>query len=205
MNCNIIVAYCKNYGIGLNNNLPWNIRSDLFKFSKLTRGNGNSAIIMGKNTWNSLPMKPLPRRDNLILSKSLDINIEKYDDKNKKNYYAKSFDKIEKIYEYCNDRNYETIWVIGGSKIYNLFLTDQLIKIDKIYVTYIDKEFESDVFFPKINTSKYKFTNQSEQYVPNLYYDFKIYDRVYQNIDQNIDQKILIKKYHAWGRFPHTR
>ena len=183
MNCNIIVAYCKNYGIGLNNNLPWNIRSDLFKFSKLTRGNGNSAIIMGKNTWNSLPIQPLPSRDNLILSKSLDINIEKYNDKNKKKYYAKSFDTIEKINEYCIDRNYETIWVIGGSKIYNLFLTHKLIKIDKIYVTYIDKEFECDVFFPKINTSKYNFIEQSQHYVSDLYYDFKIYDIIYKNVN----------------------
>ena len=59
MNYKLIVAYCSNKGIGFNNDLPWNIRSDLIKFSKLTKGNCNNAIVMGKNTWLSLPKKPL--------------------------------------------------------------------------------------------------------------------------------------------------
>ena len=51
MNINIIVAMCKNNGIGYKNNLPWRISSDLKKFRKLTIGNKKNAIIMGKNTW----------------------------------------------------------------------------------------------------------------------------------------------------------
>ena len=54
MNINIIVAYCKNNGIGFENKMPWHIKSDLKKFQKLTIGNGNNAIIMGKNTYNSI-------------------------------------------------------------------------------------------------------------------------------------------------------
>ena len=46
----LIVAYCANKGIGKDNTLPWNIRSDLIKFSQLTKGSGNNAIVMGKNT-----------------------------------------------------------------------------------------------------------------------------------------------------------
>lgn len=45
---NMIVAFDINRGIGINNNLPWNIPDDLKRFSKLTRGNSNNAIIMGK-------------------------------------------------------------------------------------------------------------------------------------------------------------
>ena len=46
MNINIIVAYCKNNGIGYNNNMPWKIKSDLQKFKSMTIGNNNNAIIM---------------------------------------------------------------------------------------------------------------------------------------------------------------
>ena len=51
---NIIVAYCKNNGIGINNSLPWSIKSDMKKFKDYTTGNGNNAVIMGKNTYNSI-------------------------------------------------------------------------------------------------------------------------------------------------------
>ena len=69
MKFNLIVAMCNNRGIGLNGNLPWNIKEDLQYFSKLTKGNGNNAVIMGSNTYNSLnKVDGLPGRDNLILS-----------------------------------------------------------------------------------------------------------------------------------------
>ena len=67
----LIVAVCKNYGIGKNNTLPWNIKEDLKHFSKITKGNGNNAIVMGRNTWNSFNGRHLKNRDNLILSTSL--------------------------------------------------------------------------------------------------------------------------------------
>jgi dihydrofolate reductase len=70
---NIIVAFDINRGIGINNRLPWHIPDDLKQFQKLTRGNGKNAVIMGKNTWNSLPVKMLAGRDNLILSLELVI------------------------------------------------------------------------------------------------------------------------------------
>ena len=77
MNYNIIVAICENNGIGYNNSLPWNIKEDLKIFSKLTRGNNNNAIIMGRNTFESLPNNFLPKRDNLVLSESLKIDEER--------------------------------------------------------------------------------------------------------------------------------
>ena len=70
MNINIIVAYCKNNGIGLNNQLPWNIPEDLKRFSEITKGSGNNAIIMGKNTHESIG-KVLPDRYNIVLSRTI--------------------------------------------------------------------------------------------------------------------------------------
>ncbi len=60
---NIIVAKCLNGGIGYKNKLPWGFRSDLRRFAKLTKGQGNNAIIMGRKTWESLPLRLLLRRD----------------------------------------------------------------------------------------------------------------------------------------------
>ena len=53
---NLIFACDEKYGIGINNRLPdWKLRGDLSKFSKLTTGKGNNVVIMGKNTYISLP------------------------------------------------------------------------------------------------------------------------------------------------------
>ncbi len=65
MHINGIVAVCKNGGIGLNNKLPWILKKDLQRFKKTTIGNGNNAISMGRNTWDSIPS--LNGRDHLIL------------------------------------------------------------------------------------------------------------------------------------------
>ena len=58
----LIVAHCKNKGIGKSNMLPWHLSSDLKHFKALTVGKNNNSIIMGKNTWNSMcegPKRPL--------------------------------------------------------------------------------------------------------------------------------------------------
>ena len=69
---NIIVAYCKNRGMGINNQLPWMISKDLKKFKILTVGNGKNCVIMGRKTWESLPFKPLPLRANIVLSRTME-------------------------------------------------------------------------------------------------------------------------------------
>ena len=68
MKVKLIVAYCKNRGIGFQNQLPWRLSADLKRFKELTIGNGNNAVIMGRNTWASLPSeyKPLPKRENIV-------------------------------------------------------------------------------------------------------------------------------------------
>tara|TARA_E500000178_G_C16845170_1_gene672484 strand:- start:153 stop:680 length:528 start_codon:yes stop_codon:yes gene_type:complete len=140
----ISVAYDSKNGIGKNNSIPWYLPEDLKYFSKLTKGNGNNAIIMGKNTWLSLPKKPLKGRDNLILSKTLEIN-----ENSPKNNLIKTFKYLNSIMEFSKEQNYDEVWIIGGSEIYNLFLNK--LKVKRIYATLIDKDYECDTFFPLIN------------------------------------------------------
>ena len=51
---------------------PWHLPEDLKHFSKTTIGKGNNAIIMGRNTWESIGSKPLPKRHNIVISTTLD-------------------------------------------------------------------------------------------------------------------------------------
>ena len=181
MNINIIVAYCKNNGIGYNNLLPWNIRSDLKKFKDLTIGKKNNAIIMGKNTYNSilsLNNNSLKHRDNLILSTTLEI-----DNINETNNIIKSFKNIQNLENFIKNKNYHEIWIIGGEKIYDYFLNiyscDNILNPKKIYITYINKEFECDSFFPIINPLKYKFSSQEINSNIKDNYDFSIINMIY--------------------------
>jgi len=131
---NIIVACCSNQGIGNENSLPWHFKSDLKYFAKVTKGHGNNSIVMGKNTWLSLPRKPLPKRDNLILSKSLKEN--------------NCFESIYDLKNHIKTKKYDEIWIIGGSQIYNQFINDDCVK--RIYMTYVERNYKCDTFFPKI-------------------------------------------------------
>jgi dihydrofolate reductase len=62
----LIVASDPDGGIGYNNKLPWSrIQGDLPRFKKLTSG---KIVVMGRNTWDSLPVKPLPNRTNYVVT-----------------------------------------------------------------------------------------------------------------------------------------
>jgi len=132
---NIIVACCEKQGIGYKNTLPWHFKKDLKYFAKLTKGTGNNAIVMGKNTWNSLPRRPLPGRDNLVLSTTLDGD--------------NCFKNIKQLKEHINNKNYDEVWIIGGSQIYQQFIEDNDVK--RIYLTNVERNYECDTFFPKFS------------------------------------------------------
>ena len=105
MDIHLIWAQDKNGGIGQDGQLPWHISEDLKNFKSLTL---NSTIIMGRKTWDSLPIKPLPKRKNIILSRTKEPTETTY----------KSFEEcIEKI----KNQNLEKIFIIGGRSVYQLF------------------------------------------------------------------------------------
>ena len=191
MNINIIVAYCKNNGIGFENKMPWHIKSDLKKFQKLTIGNGNNANIMGKNTYNSIlniNKNSLKNRDNLILSTSLNVNT-----KNITNNVIKSFNNIQNLENFIKTKKYEEVWIIGGEKIYNYFLNiypaNELLTPKNIYITFINNDFECDTFFPTIDLLKYKFVSQeihsTDANINTDTHNLNIFDIIYTKIGNN--------------------
>lgn len=169
MNYNIIVAICENNGIGYNNSLPWNIKEDLKIFSKLTRGNNNNAIIMGRNTFESLPNNFLPKRDNLILSSSIIIDEKREDN------IIKTFDNIDSIIDFCNSKNYQEVWIIGGQLIYESFLRKNIV--NKLFITKINKKYLCDKFF-YYNEKDWKLAaNEKLENIENVDIDLLIYEK----------------------------
>ena len=109
---NIIVAACKNRGIGFKNKLPWNLPKELQYFKGRTIGKGNNAVIMGKNTYLSLD-KPLPKRDNFVLSSTLKQSNNGFN-------VIPNLDSLKK-------KNYDTIWIIGGAQVYESMINNYMV------------------------------------------------------------------------------
>ena len=144
MKIKIIAAVCKNNGIGKNNSLPWNSKTDLKFFSKTTKGNYNNAVLMGRKTWESLK-HPLINRFNIIISS------QNLDDSSPN---VKVFKNIDDAIQFSNCKNFDTLWVIGGSKIYQTFLNNYRHKIEECLITQIEEEYDCDAFFPNLDNWK---------------------------------------------------
>ena len=154
MKYKLIAAVSKNNGIGKQGGLPWRIKEDLAFFSKMTRGNGKNAVIMGRKTWNSLEGKHLQGIDNYILSSSIDC------EKEASGNVIQSFSNIDDMESHIDVRKYDDVWVIGGSEIYKQYI--QSYKVDTCYLTCIDELFDCDTFFPSLSRSQWKLVENHE-------------------------------------------
>lgn len=153
----IIAAIGKNRELGRGNDLIWHIKEDLKNFKNLTMG---KYIVMGKNTYESLP-KHLEGRKYIVLSSSLS-EIEN----------GLLFNDFNKLLEFIKDVD-EEVMIIGGASIYKLFLPFA----DKLYLTEIDSEEKADVYFPDFNKEDYECNVVSTSEVDGLKYSFVIYER----------------------------
>ena len=120
--------------IGRDGTTPWHYSADLKRFKKITL---NSTVIMGRKTWDSLPFKPLPQRQNIVITRGSIPDVE----------YC---DSISKALE--NAQN-EQIWVIGGSEIYALAID----YCDHMDVTHIPDSIDGPdcAYFPTIDWSQW--------------------------------------------------
>lgn len=135
----IIVASSLDYGIGYENKLCWNIPNELKHFRNITMRrhdkNKKNCIIMGKNTWYSLPNAPSPLKDrvNIIISENDYGKIEKeITDRVMTDTYV--FKTIDDVLRYIDsDDMIETAFIIGGAQLYNTFLEKYITRINSIY------------------------------------------------------------------------
>lgn len=167
---NIVVAACKNKGIGINNKLPWSLKRDLKYFKFLTQSHGNNAIVMGKNTCLSLP-RALPKRVNYVLSSTLH-NPQTDREKFLMTDGYGDFRIIEDI-THISKEKYDNIWLIGGDKVYSSLIDNDIV--NSIYYTDIDTDFDCDTFFPEI-PSKFNEVFASKYLTDNdINYNMKVY------------------------------
>ena len=133
-----VVALSNNNVIGVDNNLPWNLKTDLSHFKEYTT---NKVIVMGRKTYESIG-RPLPNRLNYVVSQTT-------------NHIAGAFvfDSIESAIknakDYCKENGLDEVVIIGGGFLFR----DTLPITNRLVLTKVNCEIEGDVFYPEIDLS----------------------------------------------------
>lgn len=136
MSYSIIAAIGKNRELGKDNDLIWHLPNDLKFFRKVT---SNHTIVMGRNTFESLP-RMLPNRKHIVLTSRDGLPSE-----------VEVYRELKQILEKYKDTE-EEIFIIGGASIYTQFLEHS----SKLYLTEIDAEEETaSVHFPEFDQQQY--------------------------------------------------
>jgi dihydrofolate reductase len=139
----LIAGVPDNWIIGNGLKIPWYIPEDFKLFKKKTI---DTVIIMGQLTWDSLPIKPLPKRINIVLNRE-----------SKENSGANTFSDMEEAFKFAAQQNKE-IFVIGGASIYK----QTIHKAKYLYISHVFGEFDGDILFPKFNKDHYKILEQEK-------------------------------------------
>lgn len=138
----IVVGFDENRLIGDGINLPWHISEDLKHFKKLT---SNHRVIMGRVTYESIG-RLLPNRENIILSKNKEYNIEG----------ARRFTSVKELLENLDDQKRN--FVIGGSRIYK----ELLPYVNILHISHIKGSYKGDTYFPHIDLGEYEKVEEIE-------------------------------------------
>ena len=132
----LIAAVGNHNAIGANNSLLWHIPEDMAHFRKYTMG---KPVIMGRKTFESIGARPLPGRENIVVTSS-DICYTG----------VCTVNTIDRALSIASAYN-ESV-VIGGQTLY-----EQTIGIaDKLVISHVDMDCDADVFFPPIDLSVWK-------------------------------------------------
>lgn len=136
----LVVARARNGVIGKDGTLPWRLKSDLAWFKANTLG---KPVIMGRKTWDSLPLKPLPGRTNIVLTRD-----GSFEPKNAVVFEDFS-EAVQTAREQAEDDGASEVCVIGGNALFQLALP----KANRLYLTEVEADPEGDVHFPAFDES----------------------------------------------------
>ena len=157
----VIAAIDQNNAIGFNNRLLCHLPNDLKYFKRITAGH---PVVMGWRTYESLPVKPLPNRKNIVICDLLNVSTPG----------CTLVSSIEEACAQCNSA--EECFVIGGAQVYRQMLP----LAQKLYITRIHHIFEADTWFPEIKTGEWQ-RQSAERNEPDekhpYAYSFEVYTR----------------------------
>ena len=129
MTISIIAAVAKNRAIGFENKLIYWLPNDVKRFKAMTTGH---TIVMGRNTFESLPKGALPNRRNVVLSTTV-----------KELPGCEVFPTLDAALQSCQPD--EDIYIIGGARVYEQAIS----KADRLCLTEVDDiPAQADTFFP---------------------------------------------------------
>jgi dihydrofolate reductase len=152
---NIIVARSRNGVIGKDGKLPWYLPEDLKFFKEKTIG---FPVIMGRKTWESIG-KPLKGRENIVLTKNPSYQV---------NNAIKVSSLEEALALFTGD-----IFIIGGASLYR----EALPLANKVWITEIDKDFEGNAVFDKLDEKEWKLIWE-EKHQSSLPFKFQCFERI---------------------------
>jgi len=138
----MICAIGRHREIGFENKLLWNLKGDMQHFVAVTRGH---TVVMGQRTYDSLFIKPLPGRKNIVLTRD-------------KDFQAPGCEIFYSLEDFLTEYQpaAEEIFIIGGASIY-----EQLLPYaEKLYLTLVDDSPKADTFFP--DYPDFKLLSESE-------------------------------------------
>ena len=203
---NCILAIDEQNGIATNNKIPWSIHKDRQFFHTVTtsspKGKKN-VVIMGRKTWEQLPLKILNDRINIVLTKTVN---KKY--KEGLYFCENVVDALKLILLLSNTISINEIFICGGKELYELFINYPCPIIKKLYVTKIKKNYNTNTIV-NMNLELYKeikltsvntFDNNS---VSTIDMDFYEYERI-QNTDE-LGYLNLLKRVITNGHYRQTR
>ena len=127
----------RNRVIGRDGKLPWSLPDEMAHFRETTLGH---PIIMGRKTFDSMNRKPLPKRQNIVMSRSefkVDGVQHAYD--------------LNTALDHARESGAAECFVIGGSAIYEASLP----VADRLYETIVDAEIPGNVYFPEYDGTEW--------------------------------------------------
>lgn len=134
MRITLVVAAAANGVIGKDGGLPWNLPSDLKRFKELTLG---KPILMGRKTWDSLPRRPLPGRDNLVVSRR---------QQGAAGEGAFWFSSLDAAIAWGEQAKRDELCVIGGAELFAAALP----RATRLRLTQIDQDIDGDTRLPPL-------------------------------------------------------
>ena len=138
----LVVARARNGAIGRDGDIPWHAPEDLKFFQRETVG---GAIIMGRNTWDSLPVKPLPRRVNIVVS-SRGVDADHV------------MPTVAAAVDLAREMGHARIYGIGGAGIYR----EMIGMADRLLITEVALDVpDADTFFPSFDVSGWRVASES--------------------------------------------